>query len=79
MNSPASSSPSGLAGIAIFLILRCGACWAPARASRRRRCPAPEAPSRRARPELEVIEGRPDRDIVDHVAEDSDAARRSAP
>ena len=30
---------------------------------------------RRGRPELEVIEGRPDRDIVDHVPEDSDAAR----
>lgn len=68
-----------LAGIAIFLILRLRSVLGTREGFEKPPVPLPpEAPGRRARPELEVIEGRPDRDITDHVAEDSDAARALA-
>ena len=68
-----------LAGIAIFLILRLRSVLGSREGFEKPPLPVPpEAPARRARPELEVIEGRPDRDIVDHVPEDSDAARALA-
>ncbi len=64
-----------LAGIAIFLILRLRSVLGTREGFEKPPLSAPEAPVRRSRPELEVIEGRPDRDITDHVPEDSDAAR----
>ncbi|MBP1805141.1 Tim44/TimA family putative adaptor protein [Rubellimicrobium aerolatum] len=64
-----------LAGIAIFLILRLRSVLGSREGFEKPPVALPEAPARRARPEFEVIEGRPDRDITDHVAEDSDAAR----
>lgn len=68
-----------LAGIAIFLILRLRSVLGTREGFEKPPLPVPpEAPARRARPELEVIEGRPDRDITDHVPEDSDAARALA-
>jgi predicted lipid-binding transport protein (Tim44 family) len=68
-----------LAGIAIFLILRLRSVLGTREGFEKPPAPLPgEAPGRRARPELEVIEGRPDRDITDHVPEDSDAARALA-
>lgn len=68
-----------LAGIALFLIVRLknvlgtrdGFEKPPVTSTR------PDAPSR-PRPEFEVIEGGPDRDITDHVAEGSDAAEALA-
>lgn len=62
-----------LAGIAVFLILRLRSVlgtrdgYEPPRQT--------EMPSPRREAEFEVIEGGPDPDIVDHVAEDSSAAR----
>jgi predicted lipid-binding transport protein (Tim44 family) len=67
-----------LAGIAIFLILRLRSVLGTREGYEKPPLAAPEAPMRRSRPELEVIEGRPDRDITDHVPEDSDAARALA-
>ena len=68
-----------LAGIAIFLILRLRSVLGTREGFEKPPASIPEAPARRAgRPELEVIEGRPDRDITDHVPEDSDAARALA-
>ena len=65
-----------LAAIAIFLILRLRSVLGSREGFEKPPVPLPaDAARRRARPELEVIEGRPDRDITDHVAEDSDAAR----
>jgi predicted lipid-binding transport protein (Tim44 family) len=65
-----------LAGIAIFLILRLRSVLGTREGFEKPPAPLPgDVPARRARPELEVIEGRPDRDITDHVPEDSDAAR----
>ncbi len=65
-----------LAAIAVFLILRLRSVLG-TRQGFEKPLPAPvDAKSRvRARPDLEVIEGRPDRDVTDHVPEDSDAAR----
>ena len=63
-----------LAGIAVFLILRLRSVLG----TRDGHEPSPEArpaPSQASRRHnLEVIEGGPDRDIVDHVPEDSDSA-----
>ena len=68
-----------LAGIAIFLILRLRSVLGTREGFEKPPAPLPgDVPARRARPELEVIEGRPDRDITDHVPEDSDAARALA-
>lgn len=64
-----------LAGIAIFLILRLKSVLGtrdgfegPPRRS------APEPATQNRRKDFEVIEGGPDRDIIDHVPEDSEAA-----
>jgi predicted lipid-binding transport protein (Tim44 family) len=66
-----------LAGIAVFLILRLKRVL-----GTREGFEQPEAPSqpveRRGRPDLEVIEGGPDLDILDHVDADSDAAEALA-
>ena len=65
-----------LAGIAIFLILRLRNVlgtrdgYEPPREM--------SAPAARRTPDFEVIEGGPDLDIVDHVPEDSDAAKALA-
>jgi len=65
-----------LAGIAIFLILRLRSVLGSREGFEKTPPPLPtDRQVRRNRPELEVIEGRPDRDIVDHVPEGSDAAR----
>ncbi len=70
-----------LAGIAIFLILRLRNVLGTRTGFEKTPPPLPTAGRRgagAARPDLEVIEGGPDRDITDHVAEDSDAARALA-
>ncbi len=63
-----------LAGIAIFLILRLRNVLGTREGFEKPAVPAPTDSKRRARPDLEVIEGGPDRDITDHVPADSDAA-----
>jgi predicted lipid-binding transport protein (Tim44 family) len=67
-----------LAGIAIFLILRLRSVLGTREGFEKTPLPTPEGRGPRARPELEVIDGRPDRDITDHVPEDSEAARALA-
>lgn len=62
-----------LAGIAIFLILRLKNVLGTREGFEKPKAPKPV--DRRSRPDLEVIEGGPDRDITDHVAEDSPAAQ----
>lgn len=61
-----------LAGIAVFLVLRLRSVLGTREGFEKP--PVPRADNRDSKPEFEVIEGGPDRDIVDHVAEDSDAA-----
>ena len=62
-----------LAGIAVFLILRLRNVLGTREGFEKP--PAPIANTAdRGRPDLEVIEGGPDRDITDHVDPDSDAA-----
>ncbi|PHP28306.1 Tim44/TimA family putative adaptor protein [Limimaricola cinnabarinus] len=63
-----------LAGIAIFLILRLRGVLGTREGFEKPSLPA-QTEKRRARPEFEVIEGGPDRDITDHVPEGSDAAK----
>jgi predicted lipid-binding transport protein (Tim44 family) len=67
-----------LAGIAVFLILRLRSVLGTREGFEKTPPPLPAPGARRGRPELEVIEGRADRDITDHVPEDSDAARALA-
>jgi predicted lipid-binding transport protein (Tim44 family) len=67
-----------LAGIAVFLILRLRSVLGTREGFEKPPVALPTEPQRRGRPELEVIDGRPDRDITDHIAEDSDAARALA-
>jgi len=62
-----------LAGIAIFLILRLKNVLGTRDGFEKPPLP-PQAPTQK-RPEFEVIEGGPDRDITDHVDEDGDMAR----
>ncbi|MCZ4352090.1 Tim44/TimA family putative adaptor protein [Roseovarius aestuarii] len=62
-----------LAGIAVFLILRLKSVLGTREGFEPKREPTP-LPSRNRPHGLEVIEGGPDLDITDHVAEDSDAA-----
>jgi predicted lipid-binding transport protein (Tim44 family) len=66
-----------LAGIAVFLILKLRSVL-----GTREGFEKPPVPVDQARPKgnrnFEVIEGGPDRDIIDHVAEGSDAARALA-
>ena len=64
-----------LAGIAIFLILRLRSVLGTREGFEKPKVPGPDGKSRRNGPTLEVIEGGPDRDITDHVADDSDAAK----
>jgi predicted lipid-binding transport protein (Tim44 family) len=64
-----------LAGIAIFLILRLKNVLGTREGFEKPREPQVQ---QRRRQEFEVIEGGPDRDITDHVEEDSDEARELA-
>lgn len=66
-----------LAGIAVFLILRLRNVLG-TREGFEQPPGATPVTQRRARPDLEVIEGGPDLDITDHVEEDSDAAKAFA-
>lgn len=63
-----------LAGIAVFLILRLRNVLGTREGFEKPPVEAPAEPARRNGPDLEVIEGGPDRDIVDHVDEGTDAA-----
>ncbi|MDT0681473.1 Tim44/TimA family putative adaptor protein [Roseicyclus sp. F158] len=69
-----------LAGIAIFLIVRLKSVLGTREGYEKPTLPANETPNSRPanRPEFEVIEGGPDRDIVDHVPEDSESAKAIA-
>ncbi len=66
-----------LAGIAVFLILRLRNVLGTRDGFEQPPLPN-QTSERRARPDLEVIDGGPDLDITDHVAEDSDAAKAFA-
>jgi len=66
-----------LAGIAVFLILKLRSVLGTREGFEKPPVPAAEQRPRNKRP-FEVIEGGPDRDIIDHVAEGSDAARALA-
>lgn len=65
-----------LAGIAIFLILRLKSVLGTREGFEKP--PVPQQPENRARRDFEVIEGGPDRDITDHVPEDSPQAQALA-
>lgn len=69
-----------LAGIAIFLILRLRSVLGTRDGFEKPRTPLPGADDtgRRGRPEFDVIEGGPDRDITDHVEDGSSAAKALA-
>jgi predicted lipid-binding transport protein (Tim44 family) len=69
-----------LAGIAIFLIIRLRSVLGTRDGFEKPPVPISEraAPQRRVRPEFDVIEGGPDRDITDHVPDGSDAAKALA-
>ncbi len=67
-----------LAGIAIFLILRLRNVLGSREGFEKPPVALPPETRRRARPDLEVIEGGADRDITDHVADGSEAARALA-
>jgi len=62
-----------LAGIAIFLILRLKNVLGSREGFEKP--PTPQQADKRSRPDFEVIDGGPDRDITDHVAEDSPQAQ----
>lgn len=66
-----------LAGVAIFLVLKLRSVLGTREGFEKPPVPAP-APDRLKGRNFEVIEGGPDRDIIDHVAEGSDAARALA-
>ncbi|AHM03463.1 Transporter [Roseibacterium elongatum DSM 19469] len=66
-----------LAGIAIFLILRLRSVLG-TREGFEKPAPRPETVRREARREFEVIEGGPDDDIIDHVADGTEAAKALA-
>lgn len=65
-----------LAGIAVFLILRLRSVLGTREGFEKP--PVPRGATAPKRPDFEVIEGGPDRDIVDYVDEDSAAARALA-
>lgn len=67
-----------LAGIAIFLILRLRSVLGTREGFEKPQVARPAESSRRDRPDFEVIEGGPDRDITDHVDEGSEAAEALA-
>ena len=66
-----------LAGIAVFLIMKLRGVLGSREGFEKPAVPQ-EEPKPRSRRDFEVIEGGPDRDIVDHVADGSDAARALA-
>ncbi|MGZ9809144.1 Tim44/TimA family putative adaptor protein [Pseudoroseicyclus sp. H15] len=66
-----------LAGIAIFLILRLRSVLG-TREGFEKKAVKGQTDKRLSRPELEVIEGGPDRDIIDHVPENSPSAKALA-
>ncbi|MDF0601289.1 Tim44/TimA family putative adaptor protein [Psychromarinibacter sp. C21-152] len=66
-----------LAGIAVFLILRLRSVLGTREGYEKPPAPV-SSTERRQVPDLEVIEGGPDRDITDHVEDDSDDARALA-
>lgn len=61
-----------LAGIAVFLILRLRSVLGSREGFEKP--PATQVPEKPSRPDFEVIEGGPDRDITDHVPEESEMA-----
>ncbi|MBY6135580.1 Tim44/TimA family putative adaptor protein [Leisingera sp. XS_AS12] len=65
-----------LAGIAVFLILRLKSVLGTREGFEKP--PVPQSEARSRRPDLEVIEGGPDRDITDYVAEGSPQAQALA-
>lgn len=68
-----------LAGIAVFLILRLRSVLGTREGYEKPRVSSSSKKSEpRARRDFEVIEGGPDHDIIDHVAEDSEAAKALA-
>ncbi len=68
-----------LLGIAVFLILRLRSVLGTREGFEKPPLTdAPDAPARRTRPEFDVIEGGPDRDITDHVEDGSDSAKALA-
>ncbi|MGR3492573.1 MAG: Tim44/TimA family putative adaptor protein [Shimia sp.] len=71
-----------LAGIAVFLILRLrsvlGTREGFEQENPRRRVAPGESPAENTKPQFEVIEGGPDRDIIDHVPEGSPQAEALA-
>jgi predicted lipid-binding transport protein (Tim44 family) len=67
-----------LAGIAVFLILRLRSVLGTRDGFEDPNAANRTAPNRRSRPDFDVIEGGPDRDITDHVADGSDAAKALA-
>lgn len=67
-----------LAAIAVFLILRLRNVLGTREGFEKPPVAAPSEKRRRNGPDLEVIEGGPDRDITDHVEEGSDAAKALA-
>ncbi len=77
MNSP-TIQLLVLAGIALFLIIKLKSVLGTREGFDKPPMQAPDSLPRKSRPQLEVIEGGPDRDITDHVDEDSDAAKALA-
>jgi len=67
-----------LAGIAIFLIVKLRSVLGTREGFEKPPVALPADTRRRAKPDLAVIEGGSDRDIIDHVTEGSDAARALA-
>ncbi len=67
-----------LAGIAVFLILRLKSVLGTRDGFEKPPVSGPSQPSRRDRPEFDVIEGGPDRDITDHVEDGSESAKALA-
>ena len=67
-----------LAGIAIFLVLRLRSVLGTREGFEKPPAPAPSDDRRKSARDFEVIEGGPDHDIIDHVAEDSEAAKALA-
>jgi predicted lipid-binding transport protein (Tim44 family) len=69
-----------LAGIAVFLIIRLRSVLGTREGFEKPpvQVPGQSERSRRGRPEFDVIEGGPDRDIIDHVEDGSDQAKALA-
>lgn len=69
-----------LAGIAVFLILRLRSVLGTREGFEKPpvQVPGSKSQDRKGRPEFDVIDGGPDRDIIDHVEDGSDAAKALA-